>query len=116
MTTVSNMMNESINNFILKVYNIILIFISNHILEIVLFVLILSFVIYLQASGRMKLSSGQNSAIGSLFYMLFCIFIFIIFYWIFGPGIISNLWFLIISSLSYSLVKRFLKMIGFWTY
>lgn len=63
-----------------------------------------------------KLSSGINSAIGSLVYTIFSLIIFGISYLIFGAKIVDEIWFIIIGTLSFLLTKFFLRKIGFWRY
>lgn len=73
-------------------------------------------IIMLRSGSRNKLSSGFNSMVGSLIYALFCLFYFAIFYWIFGPQVIDEIWFTAFGGISFLSTWLFLKGIGFWYY
>jgi len=73
-------------------------------------------IIMLRSGSRSKLSSGFNSMVGGLTYVLFCLFYFAISYWIFGSQVVDEIWFTAFGGISFLSTWLFLRAIGFWYY
>src|SRR6056297_226835 len=112
---VSEILGPILSNAVIDIISEAFNFIFAHILGFIIFTLIIFFIFYLQSSGIMKFSSGVNEGMGSLFYRMFFILIFIVLYFVFGTDVIDEMIFWIIYFVSYKLTGVFLREIGFWT-
>ncbi|MCC7356754.1 MAG: hypothetical protein IT410_04065 [Candidatus Doudnabacteria bacterium] len=73
-------------------------------------------IIMLRSGSHNKLSAGFNSLVGSLFWFIFFAILLGIAYVVFGPQVIDEIWFGLLSMIAFFLAGGFLRLIGFWYY
>jgi hypothetical protein len=116
METASDVLKQMWSNTMSELWVMAVGFLTDHILGLLVFCLIISLIVFIQSFGFYRFSAGINKGVGSLFRILFCILIFIIFYLLFGTDVIDDMMFWIIGFVAYKLAGLFLRGVGFWKY